>query len=265
MDVIISETNLDKHAVSKYSFKVLGAAEGEFIESEKSSIVQSEEKKSSSSDIQEVNNVENSVPVQQKDEMVQSLLKKTDELSGNYIKLQMKLEARDEEFKTQLEEIKKEAYAQGIEAGKAQMSTEQDEKIKDSINQFSQSIEKIGHTAKDLESALEPLRDELVSVAVDIAKEVIVAELSSSSADVAAALAHQLLEEVKGSTSVTLRINPKDYEHVKKLIGEVKGVTMEPDSALAAGGVVVISDVGNIEGDIMRRYERVKTAALSSE
>jgi len=265
MDVIISETNLDKHIVSKYSFKVLGAAEQSFEESQKSDIAHSEEKNISSDDIQEVENVENRVQVEQKDEVVQSLLKKTDELSGNYIKLQMKLEARDEEFKAQAEEIREKAYADGIEAGKAQMSTEQDEKIKDSINQFSQSIDRIGQTAKDLESALEPLRDELVSVAVDIAKEVIVAELSNSSADVASALAHQLLEEVKGSTSVTLRINPKDYEHVKQLIGEVKGVTMESDSALAPGGVVVISDVGNIEGDIMRRYERVKTAALSSE
>jgi len=265
MDVIISENNLDKHSVSKYSFKVLGAAEVEQGELENHDTPKSEDKSSPSHDAQEVDNIENIASVKQKDEMVQSLLKKTDELSGNYIKLQMKLEARDEEFKNQIEEIKKEAYAQGVEAGKAQMSTEQDEKIKDSINQFAQSIERIGHTAKDLEAALNPLRDELVSVAVDIAKEVIVAELSSSSADVAAALAHQLLEEVKGSTSVTLRINPKDYEHVKKLIGEVNGVTMEPDSALAAGGVVVISDVGNIEGDIMRRYERVKTAALSSE
>ena len=265
MDVIISDTNLDKHTVSKYSFKVLGAAEHSLEENEKSDIAHGEEKNISSDDIQEVVNVENRVQVEQKDEVVQSLLKKTDELSGNYIKLQMKLEARDEEFKAQAEEIREKAYADGIEAGKAQMSAEQDEKIKDSINQFSQSIDRIGQTAKELESALEPLRDELVSVAVDIAKEVVVAELSSSSADVASALAHQLLEEVKGSTSVTLRINPKDYEHVKQLIGEVKGVTMESDSALAPGGVVVISDVGNIEGDIMRRYERVKTAALSSE
>jgi len=267
MDVIISETNLDKHAVSKYSFKVLGAAvENEFVESEHNSVKESDDKTLSNEVAQEqTQTLEQNQPAQQKDEIVQSLLKKTDELSGNYIKLQMKLEARDEEFKAQVEEIREKAYAEGIEAGKAQMSAEQDAKVKDSINQFAKSIETIGTTAKDLENALNPLRDELVSVAVDIAKEVIVAELSSSSADVASALARQLLEEVKGSTSVTMRVNPKDFEHVKEQLGEIKGVIIEPDSALTVGGVVVISDVGNIEGDIMRRYERVKTAALSSE
>jgi len=264
MDVIISENNLDKHDVSKYSFKVLGAGESEHVLSDE----HEKEEVASASNNEQVQDITPSpvaeVP-QQKDDMVQSLLKKTDELSGNYIKLQMKLEARDEEHKSEIEEARQNAYEEGIEAGKSQMNKELDAKVKENIDQFSKSIERIGKTAKDLEMALDPLRDELVSVAVDIAKEVVVSELSASSKDVATALARQLLEEVKGSTSVKLRINPKDFEHVKEQIGEVKGLEIEPDTALTPGGVVVISDVGNIEGDIMRRFERVKTAALSSE
>ncbi|MEA1916045.1 MAG: hypothetical protein U9N42_00790 [Campylobacterota bacterium] len=34
------------------------------------------------------------------------------------------------------------------------------------------------------------------------------------------------------------------------------------DSAVSAGGVVAISDAGNIDSDLMKRYERVKEMAL---
>jgi len=263
MDIIISEKNLDRHTISKYSFKVLSS-----LDNETATISNEQNVEKESSEPINVVNISDEQPIQEqqpKDEVVQSLLKKTDELSGNYIKLQMKLEAKDEEFKKQLEEEKQKAYEEGVEAGKSQMSEQQNEQLKSSIEQFATSIETISKTEKELKAALDPLRDELVSVAVDIAKEVVVAELSSSSKEVATALAHQLLEEVKGSTSVTLRVNPKDFEHVKGQIDNIEGIKIEPDSALTAGGVVVISDVGNIEGDIMRRYERVKTAALSSE
>jgi len=46
-------------------------------------------------------------------------------------------------------------------------------------------------------------------------------------------------------------------------LGTLEHVNVVADSAVSEGGVVVISDAGNIDAQISKRFQRVKKAALS--
>jgi len=75
-----------------------------------------------------------------KDALIESLLKKTDEMTSNFIKLQMKLETMTEEHKTELFSVKEESFAEGVEAGKAQAFEDVESSMENGVAQFSISV-----------------------------------------------------------------------------------------------------------------------------
>lgn len=256
MAVVISKQKRQSHTVDKYKFKVLSSmanhddeqAEGSHQESEQEDIataIETHEISSSS-----------------KDELVESLLKKTDEMSSNFIKLQMRLEEKDEEHKSALEAAKKEAYEQGLADAKSKLQSEQSEVESGKIEQLSQSIIALDKSAKAFETALGRIENELVNAAVDIAKEVVLVELDEHSADVAVKLSKELIADLQGSAKITLKVNPNDHGKISEKVGKLDHVEFVSDSAIAPGGVIAISESGNIDSEIMKRYERVKRAAL---
>ncbi len=104
MATVISNDNLIRHSVDKYNFKVLamGGSGDKEVEEEPSTKQETNEKKTGrrESDVDSTALSQNS-----KDSLIESLMKKkTDEMSSNFIKLQMKLETMSEEH---AKEIKK--------------------------------------------------------------------------------------------------------------------------------------------------------------
>ncbi|MCD8476674.1 MAG: hypothetical protein LRY68_00940 [Sulfurospirillum sp.] len=94
--------------------------------------------------------------------------------------------------------------------------------------------------------------------AFEIAKEVIQKEVSLSSSHIAASLSKALLQEVKDAVKIELRVNPKDLEALKELYANEEKIKVIGDDAIAQGGVVVFSDVGNLDGNLAMRLEKVK-------
>ncbi len=258
MAVVISKNNSTSHSIDRYKFKVLSFGGHEHQE-EKSSLAEQidTEDKNSNENIQN-----HEISSSSKDELVESLLKKTDEMSSNFIKLQMKLEDRENEFKAELEAAKKESYNKGLEDAKAQLLSEQENQEKSSIEQFSKSIKALEKSAAEFEVALGKIEGELVNAAVDIAKEVILVELDENSSKIAIKLSKELIEDLKLSSHVTLKINPKDHAKVSEELGKLEHIEIVSDSAISQGGVVAISETENIDSEIMKRFDRVKRAAL---
>ena len=62
---------------------------------------------------------------------------------------------------------------------------------------------------------------------------------------------------------MTIKVNPKDHAAISEHFGKMQHLTVLADSAVSEGGVIVISDAGNIDAQISKRFERVKKAALS--
>lgn len=269
MATVISNNRLKKHTIDKYNFKVLaiGGAndDNSKVEKRKSNLIQSE------------NTVENSVQSSgasspssepkasesSKDTLIESLMKKTDEMTSNFIKLQMKLEEKEEEFKQELEKAKKESYEEGFEAGKVEASSQSKENYDSGLNQFSSSVATLEESAKNYEKALENIKEDLISAALDISKEVINKELNESSQEIAKVLSTELIKELQNASKITLKVNPKDHGYISEKVGSLEHVEVVSDSAVSQGGVVAISDVGNIDAQISNRFEKVKKAALS--
>jgi flagellar assembly protein FliH len=259
MAVVISKKNSNSHSVDKYKFKVLSFGAHE-QKDENDSKVEHVENFNDESAGEAVLNHE--LSSSSKDELVESLLKKTDEMSSNFIKLQMRLEEKEKEFKIALQEAEKEAYNKGLQDAKAQLLSEQEKQQENTLEQFAKSITALEKSAKDFEDSLGKIENELVNAAVDIAKEVILVELDKNSADIALKLSKELIEDLKESAKITLKVNPKDHANVSEKLGKLEHIDIISDSAISPGGVIAISESGNIDSEIMKRYERVKRAAL---
>lgn len=257
---------IDNHDVTKYNFKVL--AQGSNVEESSSSSMSSvlgEKKltKDNNPKARESDVDSSSLSQNSKDSLIESLMKKTDDMSSNFIKLQMKLEDKDEEHKVEIQKAREEAYAEGFKAANQQASQNNEASVVNGLAQFSSSVATLEASAKSFDKALEEIKKELMSAALDIAKEVINKELNSNSAEIAKALSNDLIKDLQSASKITLKVNPKDHGAISESVGKMEHVQVISDSAVSQGGVIAISDAGNIDAQIAKRFERVKRAALS--
>lgn len=259
MTNIINTKRANEHTIEPYHFKVLGGgisvikSEDEAVSSEASNI--KPEDKPSQKEISE--------PVVQIDEQqnrfIEELLKKSDELSSNIIKLQMQIEKQEKDFNNRLEsELEREsqnAYEKGYQKAKNDL----EEDMKALRNRFLDSINTMDSEVKKGNEILNKFENELSSAALEVAKEVILKELKESSSSIASTLSKKLIEELKDAKSIKLKVNPKDYEALAEAYADMANISVESDGAITEGGVVVLSDAGNLDGNIMTRLEKVKS------
>ncbi len=263
MASIISNDKINRHKVDKYNFKFLSiedeisedVAENSFFAN--NSLIESQEP------IKEREVDSSAISQSSKDSLIESLLNKTDEMSSNFIKLQMKLESMVAEHKEELQKVKDDSFELGVESGREKALKEDKNNISSVISQYNASIQKLEKNATEFESALEKIKDELIGAAIDISKEVIKIELGENSNKVAILLAKELIKELQGSSKITLKVNPKDHGEISQVLGTLAHVEIISDSAVNLGGVIAISEAGNIDAQISKRFERVKRAALS--
>jgi len=259
MATVIPSDRLEAHNVNKYNFKVINIAKEQ--EQKKPSSPANASKTQEKEKITEVDS--SALSSSSKESLIESLMQKTDEMSSNFIKLQMKLEQKEEEFEATLAKAKEEAFAQGLEAGLAKAKGELEENKEKSLALFRESVKKLDESAHSFENALEGIKNELVAAAVDIAQEVVKVELSENSNKIAILLADELMKELQSASKVTLKVNPANHGAISEHIGNLDYVSIVSDSAVSEGGVIIISDAGNIDAQISKRFERVKRAALS--
>lgn len=263
MDTLITKDNLDSHNINKYKFKVFSNGDKESDSEEDIVVKQDVFKNFDETDV--VDESEERSNIANRDELVESLLKKTDEMTSNFIKLQMKLEAQDEECKAKLESVKKDAYQNGLNDAKEQLNTKQENDKATAVRQFAESITKLEASANEYKYLLEEIKKELLEAALDIAKEVIEVELSSNSSKVAYTLANELIKDLQGASKIKLKVNPNDHGALSEKVGSLENIEIISDRAVSPGGVIAISDAGNIDAQILNRYERVKQAALQED
>lgn len=241
---IIYANDTDNHDIKKYSFLL--------VDGESENLVEVHE-----SEVNVVNKEPLPIPVQD-DSKVVELLNKVDELSSNIIKLQMKMEERQKEFDSLLEETKMASFEKGKQEGETKIK----ELLESSTNELQEklltSIETILAQSKKVEDWIEESKKEIPLIAFDIANEVVKKEVTSNAKEVAYSLALSLLEDVKESKNIKIKLHPKDFVYVKEQFSEQKNLTFEKDAAIARGGVVIFSDYGNIDGNLKIRLLKAK-------
>lgn len=189
---------------------------------------------------------------------VEELLKKTDELSGNIIKLQMQIENQEAEFEKRLNEelnrTKELSKKEGFESAKV----EYEQKIEEIKNKFSRSFSLLEQEVANFDTFLKSTESELSNAAIEVAKEVIKKEVSQNSSKVALALATELMKDLKDATKIEIKVSLQDYEYLKESFASLEHIKVTKDEAIALGGVIILSDVGNLDANLALRLEKLK-------
>ncbi|WP_103588390.1 flagellar assembly protein FliH [Campylobacter concisus] len=189
---------------------------------------------------------------------VEELLKKTDELSSNIIKLQMQIENQESEFAKRLDTEISRAKEDGKNEGIAQANAANEAKINELEARFSASAAKLDEQYVKFDEFLKKSEEELGQTAIKIAKEVIEKEVSSVSSQIAHHLANSLIKELSDVKNIEIRVNPEDSEYIKEQFSKNEHVKISADDAISKGGVVIISDGGNIDATMQTRLEKLK-------
>ncbi len=257
MATIISSGRLGNHNIDKYNFKVLSMGiPGEEPPKPQHTVDNNPGLRASDVD-------SSALSVSSKESLIESLMKKTDEMSSNFIKLQMKLENMTQEHQGELAKVKEDSYKEGFEAGKVEAVKDEELNMSSGLAQLSTSVLTLESSAKEYEKALEAIKGELLNAALDISKEVINVELNENSSSIAEVLSKELIKELQSASKITLKVNPKDHGPISQGVGSLEHIEIISDSAISEGGVIAISDAGNIDAQISKRFERVKRAALN--
>lgn len=189
---------------------------------------------------------------------IEELLKKTDALSDNIIKLQMKIESQESEFKERLANETAKAKEEGLAEGQSLAKAEFDAKIAEIEGKYTGSIKKLNEECEKLNEFFEKTEKELSHTAIDIAKEVILKEVNENSGQVALNIAKTLIEDLKDATNIEIKVNPADLEYLNSNIKKLPNMKISSDDAIAKGGTLVLSNISNSDGTISARFEKIK-------
>ncbi len=200
---------------------------------------------------------------EQQDKMVSILLEKSDKLSEELIKVQGKLTTQEGLFRDEMKRSKDDSYVKGVRDGETKAHTEIDNFYKAKLSQLESSIKKLDELSKNFSSLLNGFEKELVQTSIEIAKEVIESELSFNSGSVAINLSNALIKKIEEAKEIKIHVNNNDYESVRVGLSNLKNITIISDNAVTKGGVIISSDIGSIEGNVMQRYKKLKNSILS--
>lgn len=198
-------------------------------------------------------------------EVIDKILQKSDVLAQSLQKLQEQFDKQGREIDEKVSVAKAEAKEQGLNEGYQKAKQELEAQINSQKELYGISIQRIDANIAESKNHILGLEKELSSIALDIAKEVILAEVSTNSAKIASSLARALLKDLSQNTQVTLKVFPGDLEDLKESLKDLTNVTLEADQAIAKGGVVILSNEGNIDGDIFMRFETLKKSILENK
>ncbi|MDX2331008.1 flagellar assembly protein FliH [Campylobacter hepaticus] len=261
---VISGGTSNQHVVEGYRFKVISEFDNHVVEHHLQNSNEENDKRTHEDVVQENQSIVSTQTIQESQiqtfqpNFVEDLLKKTDEMSSNIIKLQMQIESQENEFNnrlnSELENAKEKFTKEGFDKAKEEFQKELDE-LKD---KYLKSIAKLDDACANLEIFIEKNEKELAQTAIDIAKEVILKELELDSQKIAYALAKDLISELKGASAIELKINAQDYEYLKEQFSQDTHIKVSLDDAISKGSVVIISDAGNIESNLNSRLMKIK-------
>lgn len=260
---VIQNNTSTKYAINKYQYRAFDEDEaleaGQPPVAHKHKQMDAEHQSSAPTQAQEPQNESSN---QISNGHAEALLKKIDELSTSLIKMEMQMERQQADFNARLEEDKKRAYDDGFNAATAEFDTSYKTKCEESDKMLTSSVKKLEGVSSDFGAKLSEIEKELAKTAVSIAEQVIKREISENSSKVALALTKELLSKLKDASKIKLKVNKLDSEYLKNALESESKVTIEEDDAIQRGGVIALSDIGNLDGNISSRFLKVKEDLL---
>lgn len=256
---LIQDEQKSDHSINKYEFKSIVP-----IDIRKNVVVNSTENSKDEQNIEQTNSYRPPTMNSLEKELIEKLLHKSDELSGNLAKLEMQFEKNQASMKETIEKTSDESYKRGFEEGKNEAKQTLESEIQAEREKIVQSLITLESALKQSQIHLETLEKELSSIAIDMAKEVIIKEIEENSQRVALELTRSLLSSIMDATQITIKVNPIDYVFLKENLKDREKIQIEADNAISRGGVVISSNLGNLDGNVMSRYKMLKQSVLDN-
>lgn len=179
--------------------------------------------------------------------------------------VQKQIPALEDQQSMILEEAKNNAYQQGCLDGEKKMEESLRGEIDAQKDKMVLSIQSLEEKAKKLQNQIEEIAQDLNTIALDLAKEVILKEVQENHQEIALLIANELLQPLKGSTDIIIKANPADLAFLQEKIPADSKVTFEADLLVAKGGVMITSNLGNFDGSILSRYKNLKRHILEEK
>ena len=123
-------------------------------------------------------------------------------------------------------------------------------KGRDIDKQLIEALKDLKNYSTFFEQATFQMETKLIKTSYSIAKKIIGIELGENSAKIAEETIKGMMEKIKTSSKVTIHLNPKDYISLKTQLNFESFVSLQEDPNVAAGGVVIASDLGNFDGSV---------------
>jgi flagellar assembly protein FliH len=268
MSIVVPNNKQSRHSISTYSFKDLKInPDDDITHVHKVANLHIETDNENSNNLAHENgtinhnNIENNSATQQAtiDKTKQELLDKLEFLSGGIESVKTEMISHKESVKSYFETDSKQAYDSGYLAGKNEILEEFAKKDSEIKARIVESISLLENEKKSISLSLDKIETELIKVSLDIASEVVKVEIDKKHQEIATKLAKELIKEVKNATLITIKVNTEDYDMVSKAVSD-ENIKVEADRALVAGGIMLISDIGNLDGTIKNRFLKIKSS-----
>lgn len=163
------------------------------------------------------------------------------------------------------EAARRAAYEQGYQAGLKAL----EDYRRNQGEQFAQRMVGIaGGFATELKALESQLAEEVVSLALHIARQVVRSELAVHPERIAPVVMEALAALVESKGSATIYVHPQDLPVVLDHVGDelaVQGYSILPDAALAPGGCRIDGGVSSVDASITTRWQRAVAAIGRSD
>jgi flagellar assembly protein FliH len=160
--------------------------------------------------------------------------------------------------------LEREAFAKGYEQGERAGAEAGATRAEAMLRRLAETIQELAEVRRAMVHQTER---QMVQLALAIARRVVRREVSLDS-DLTLTMARVALDRLGDSTSLTVRLNPDDFEATcrrREALLAGSHVTVTPDASVSRGGCLVQSDFGYVDASVDAQFQELARALLVEE
>jgi flagellar assembly protein FliH len=168
------------------------------------------------------------------------------------------------QHQARLASLEREAFAKGYEQGERAGAEAGAKRAEAMLRRLAETIQELAEVRR---SMVRQTERQMVQLALAIAKRIVRREVALDS-DLTVTMARVALDRLGDSTSVTIRLNPDDFEATcrqREAMLAGSHVTVTPDASVSRGGCLVQSDFGYVDASVDAQFQELARALLVEE
>lgn len=165
----------------------------------------------------------------------------------------------------QLEQIRQEAQREGFEAGRKEGIAAGQKEVRATVQRLTQIISAFSHPLEDVDALVE---QELVALAIAIARQIIRRELKTDPGQVVGVVREALAALPAAARRVTLHLHPADAALVREALPagvEENNWRIVEEAALTRGGCRIHAEHSQIDATVEKRIAAIVIQLLGGE